>query len=160
MTITAGLVVPDHKRGEFTSWDDIDQKKIVRLGITGGSRARLAQAVLPNTDIVRIDSYQPFFEGNPQGLDAIIISAEAGSAFTILNPDYAVAIPEPHYSAPMGLMMAKGDRDFISLVSDYLELKNVDPAIEALYDKWILGKDKTQKKPRWSIGRDVLGWIE
>ncbi len=160
MTITAGLVVPDHQRGEFTTWTDIDQNKIVRLGITGGSRARLAKAELPNTDIVRIDSYLPFFEDNPQGLDAIIISAEAGSAMTILYPEYAVAIPEPHFSTPMGLMMAKGDQDFISLVSDFLELKNVDPAIDQLYDKWILGKDKTQKKRRWSIGRDVLGWID
>ncbi len=160
MTITAGLVVPDHRRGEFTSWEDIDQKQIVRFGITGGSRARIAQEVLPDTDIVRIDSYQPFFEDNPQGLDAIIISAEAGSAFTILHPDYAVAIPEPHYSAPMGLMMAKGDRDFVSLVSDFLQLKTVDPALDELYDKWILGKDKTRKQPRWSIGRDVLGWID
>ncbi len=87
MTVTASLVVPDHLRGQFTSWEDIDQNKIVRLGITGGSRAKNAKEVLPNTDIVRIDDYQSFFGDNPKGLDAIIISAEAGSAFTILHPD-------------------------------------------------------------------------
>ncbi len=158
-TITAALVLPDHLRNEFTDWEEIDKKK-ARLGITGGSRARLAQEVLPNTDVVRIERYQSFFEDNPEGLDAIIISAEAGSSFTILHPDYAVVVPKPNYSTPMGLMMAKGDRDFVSLVSDFLELKTVDPTIDQLYDKWILGKDEARKQPRWSIGRDVLGWLD
>ncbi len=71
-----------------------------------------------------------------------------------------MAIPEPHYAIPMGLMMAKGDRDFVTLVGDFLRLKTVDPTIDQLYDKWILGKDKTRKEPRWSVGRDVLGWID
>ena len=45
-----------------------------------------------------------------------------------------MAIPEPHYKSPMGFMMAKGDRDFVSLVSDFLQLKTVDPTIDALYE--------------------------
>jgi len=35
-----------------------------------------------------------------------------------------------------------------------------DPAnmIDHAYDYWILGKGAEQKRPRWSIVRDVLGW--
>jgi len=160
LTVTEALVVLDYRRGEFTRWEDIDRTMIVRLGVAGESRARNARQVLPNTDIVSMDGYGPFFQANPKGLHAIVISAEAGSAYTILYPDYAVAIPEPHISTSLVFMMAKGDRDFVTLVSDFVRLMEVKSTIDKLQAKWILGKDETRKQPRWSIGRDVLGWID
>ena len=45
----------------------------------------------------------------------------------------------------------------IYLVDDWLQLKKTSGFIDKLYDKWILGKGAEQKKPRWSIGRNVLG---
>jgi hypothetical protein len=39
-------------------------------------------------------------------------------------------------------------------------MKKTSGIINELYAKWILGKSKKQKKPRWSIGRNVFGLWE
>jgi ABC-type amino acid transport substrate-binding protein len=41
-----------------------------------------------------------------------------------------------------------------------LELKKKDGTINQLYDYWILGKNAERTKPRWSVARNVLHWIQ
>ena len=78
----------------------------------------------------------------------------------MVNPEYAVAIPQPHYSHPIAIPVARGDEGFTGFLSDWLELKRTGGTLDRLYDKWILGKGTETKKPRWSIIRDVLHWVD
>jgi hypothetical protein len=66
-------------------------------------------------------------------------------------------VPEPHIKAHAALAMPLGDTNFATFVDDWLQLKKTSGSINKLYGKWILGKGVEQKKPRWSIGRNVLG---
>ncbi|MGD9307136.1 MAG: ABC transporter substrate-binding protein, partial [Desulfobacterales bacterium] len=157
MNITIAVVVEDHRRKMFKSWRLIDKELAVRLGVVGKGRAEDVRRNLPNTDIVLMESYSEFFTDNPKGVGAIVISAEAGSAWTIIYPSYSVVVPEPHIKTHAALAMPLGDSDFTSFVDDWLELKKTSGFIDRLYDKWILGKGAEQKKPRWSIGCNVLG---
>ena len=160
MNITNAVVVQDYRRHEFKNWRSIDEKLNIRLGVVGEKRAEVAKRILPNTDIVLLETYREFFTDNPKGVDALAISAEAGSAWTIIYPSYSVVVPEPHIKAHAGLIMPLGGSDFENFVDDWLKLKRTSGFIDKLYDKWILGKGEEQKKPRWSIGRDVLGLWE
>jgi Na+/H+-dicarboxylate symporter len=160
INITQSVVVEDHRRHKFKTWRAIDEKLITRLGVVGKSRAEDVKRALPNTDIELLDTYREFFTDNPKGVGALVISAEAGSAWTIIYPSYSVVVPEPHVKAHAGLAMPLGDSDFADFVDDWLELKKTSGFIDTLYDKWILGKSEEQKKPRWSIIRDVLHWVD
>jgi len=160
MNITNAVVVQDYRRHEFKNWRSIDEKLNIRLGVVGEKRAEVAKRILPNTDIVLLETYREFFTDNPKGVHALAISAEAGSAWTIIYPSYSVVVPEPHIKAHAGLIMPLGGSDFENFVDDWLKLKRTSGFIDKLYDKWILGKGEEQKKPRWSIGRDVLGLWE
>jgi ABC-type amino acid transport substrate-binding protein len=157
MNMTAAVVVEDYRRHEFKSWRSIDEKLNVRLGVVGEKRAEAVKRILPNTDVVLLETYREFFTDNPKGVHALVISAEAGSAWTIIFPSYSVVVPEPHIKAHAGLVMPLGGSDFGDFVDDWLKLKKTSGFIDKLYDKWILGKGEEQKKLRWSIGRDVLG---
>jgi hypothetical protein len=84
-------------------------------------------------------------------VNAIFISAEASSAWTVLYPEYAVMVPEPQQKATMALLLPKGDPDFREVVAEWIKLKKTDKTVERLHEKWILGKDEESKKPRWSI---------
>ena len=157
MNMTAAVVVEDYRRHEFKNWRSIDEKLNIRLGVIGEKRAEAVKRILPNTDVVLLETYREFFTENPKGVHALVISAEAGSAWTIIYPSYSVVVPEPHIKAHAGLVMPLGDSDFGDFVDDWLKVKKTSGFIDKLYDKWILGKSEEQKKLRWSIGRDVLG---
>ena len=160
MNMTTAVVVRDHRRNEFKNWRAIDKEPNVRLGVVGERRTKNIKRYLPHADIVVLENYSNFFTDNPKGVDALIISAEAGSAWTILYPMYSVAVPEPHLKANAALAMPLGTSDFEDYVNDWLQMKQTSGIIEELYKKWILGAKVEQKKERWSIGRDLFGLWE
>jgi ABC-type amino acid transport substrate-binding protein len=156
MNMTTAVVVEDHRRNEFKSWRLIDKKHIIRLGVVGERRAKNVKRYLPNTDVTLLETYSDFFTDNPKGVDALVISAEAGSAWTILYPTYSVAVPEPHQKANAALAIPLDSSDFENFVNDWLQMKQTSGIIDKLYNKWILGTEVEQKKGRWSIGRDLF----
>ena len=160
MDMTTALVVEDHRRNEFKSWRAIDKKLNARVGVVGESRAKSVKRYLPNSDVVFLETYSDFFTDNPKGVDALVISAEAGSAWTILYPAYSVVVPEPHLKANAAFAMPLAALDFEGLVNDWLHMNRTSGIIDKLYNKWILGVEVEQKKGRWSIGRDLLGLWE
>ena len=40
------------------------------------------------------------------------------------------------------------------------ELKRTDGSLPRAYDRWILGRKVQTSRKRWSVIRDVLGWVE
>jgi len=160
MNITTAVVVKDHRRYEFKSWRAIDKKLNTRVGVVGEKRANNVKLYLPNTEIVLLETYSDFFTDNPKGVDALVISAEAGSAWTILFPAYSVVVPEPHLKANAAFAMPLATLDFEDFVNDWLQMNQTSGIIDKLYNKWILGTKVEQKKRRWSIGRDLFGLWE
>jgi hypothetical protein len=45
-------------------------------------------------------------------------------------------------------------------MNDWLKIEKATGDIEEIYDYWIQGNTAQTKPPRWSIARDVLGWID
>ena len=43
---------------------------------------------------------------------------------------------------------------------DAIEMKQKDGTIDVIYAHWILGQGQETPEPRWSIARDVLGWMD
>jgi ABC-type amino acid transport substrate-binding protein len=160
MNMTTAVVVEDYRRNEFKSWRAIDKKLNIRAGVVGEKRANMVKRYLPNTEIVLLETYSDFFTDNPKGVDALVISAEAGSAWTILYPAYSVVVPEPHLKANAAFALPLATLDFEDFVNDWLQMNQTSGIIDRLYNKWILGTKVEQKKGRWSIGRDLFGLWE
>ena len=156
MNMTTAVVVEDYRRNEFKSWRLIDNKHNTRVGVVGEKRAKNVKRYLPNTEIVLLETYREFFTNNPKGVDTLVISAEAGSAWTILYPVYSVVVPEPHLKANAAFAMPLATLDFEDFVNDWLQMGQTSGIIDKLYNKWILGVKVEQKKARWSIGRDLF----
>ena len=60
----------------------------------------------------------------------------------------------------MSYVLPQKAEDLINFVNMWIELKKKDGTIDAVFDHWILGKAAEPKKPRWSVIRDVLHWVE
>jgi Na+/H+-dicarboxylate symporter len=162
MDVTLAIVVPDHEKSKFRTVDDIFKIPDLKLGVIKGSFfAERAPKVLPgNIQVVELESAEEFFEGRHTDLSGLVISAEAGSAWTFLKPEYTVANPvKGRVRVPLYYLTAADD-EFESFLQNWLTLKKSDGTYDELYDYWILGLNKQNKKPRWCILRDVLGWVE
>jgi proton glutamate symport protein len=158
---TMAFVVRDFRRKDFLSRADIREVKGLRLAILSGEyyTAKLREA-LPNAECIEISSPRDFFNESRPGFDGFLFTAEAGSAWTLLYPKFTVVVPQPGLlSLPLAYAMARGDREFLDFVNAWIELKQKDGTVARLYDHWILGRGAVEKKPRWSVFRDVLHWM-
>jgi Na+/H+-dicarboxylate symporter/ABC-type amino acid transport substrate-binding protein len=159
---TIALIVKDHRREEFSSRAAIHRLKGLRLGVPNVPYyIDKVHRYLPQAELVLLNSISEFFEGRGEDLDALVYTAEAGSAWTLLYPAYTVAIPQPDVlAAPLAYPLARGDQEMVDFINLWIELKKKDKTITGLYDYWILGKHAVPESPRWSVIRNVLHWVQ
>ena len=87
-------------------------------------------------------------------------SAEVGAAWTLEYPQYSVVKPDG-FDAKTPLHYYVAERSQLQdFINSWIEIKKSDATIEHLHSYWILGEDPRERPPRWSVVRDVLGWIE
>ena len=164
MYVNLALVVPDYRDDEFASLTSIRQKKNLRIGVEDPAiLTKKIQELLPNAEFIYLESDREFFEntGAAKDLDALFNSAEAGSAWTLLYPNFQVVTPFPrNLDIPLVYPFLGKDDLFGEVVNYWIEVKKHDGTIQDAYDYWILGQGGEQKPPRWSIIRDVLHWVD
>ena len=157
------FIVEDHRRGEFQRLDAVRRQPSLRVTVPNVSYyvAKLHE-LLPSVTVVPFkarDDLHRFFESGPGEMDALVFTAERGSAWSLLYPRFAVVVPQPQIlTIPLAYAFRAGDGQMVLFLDRWLELKQRDGTIQALYDYWILGKNAQPRGPRWSIGRDVLHW--
>lgn len=120
--------------------------------------SELSAALPSDVEVVEIPTERAFFEAEPTLADVLVTSAEAGSAWTLEYPQFAVVKPTGlDVSVPLYYLVEK-ESQFEEFLENWLALKRRGGTIDRLYDYWILGKDEKGRVPRWCILRDVLQW--
>ena len=141
----------------------IQRVRPLSVGVAVGSYfAETIPDYLPQAQLVELWSESTFFEGPPQYMDALVTSAEGGSsAWTLLYPQYTVVNPLSYkFRVPLVYPLGGRDLELEEFLEQWIELKKKDGTIKQLYDYWILGRGAQVHKPRWSVIRDVLHWVE
>ena len=154
-------MVKDHRRDEIANRVEERNYQGLRVApprdIQGAGYVR---AVLPGVEVVQIGSPREYFESGGEGADAIIWTAEAGSAWTLLYPHFSVVPLRPITQIPLAYAVAPREAALAEYLSRWLEVFKGTSFDERLYDHWILGKTAVPRSPRWSVLRNVLGWVE
>lgn len=160
---TLAYVVKDHRRRDFASREAVRRLEAPRIAAPDVPYylAKL-RGMVPRAEIVLYGSPAEVFErGLGDEVDAVLFTAERGAAWSLLHPGYSVAVPHPDVvSVPLAYPMPRGERDLVDFINTWIELKRQDRTIETLYEYWILGKEAVVQTPRWSVVRDVLGWVD
>jgi Na+/H+-dicarboxylate symporter/ABC-type amino acid transport substrate-binding protein len=158
---TLAIVTEDHRRGEFQSWAVIREMGAVVIGVQNlPYYLTTIRELLPEANLQIIPETTELIDANSP-YAAYLLPAERGSVLTMLNPRFAVVIPEgTRVRMPLAYPIAGDDPAWIRFVNTWIDMKKRDGFIDRLYDHWILGKDATPKPPRWSVMRDVLHWVD
>lgn len=162
MNVTLALVVRDSEKSELSDIAALRGREKLTIGAEAGSYfGEKIRELLPNAKVVELWSESQFFEGPPQYMDALVTSAEVGAAWTLVHPRYAVVNPlDRKIGVPLVYLVAGQDQQLEDFLERWIRLKRQDGTISDLYKYWILGRGAEVKKPRWSIARDVLHWID
>jgi len=157
---TIAFSVKDHRRDEFSSAEQRAKLKAIRIAdFSHGNPDYMltAQRYFPHAEFIPIKAIEEFFNDKEHRFDAILSSAERGSAWSLLYPEYCVVVPRPKLlQMPLAYAVSYKYPEFVNLISSWVELKKNDGTIDALYDYWVLGKNAVPAEPRWSILRNVL----
>jgi len=159
-----GLIVEDHRRRDFRSWAAIRDAGGVRIAVSDTlATRRFLRQTLP-------EARQVLFEDNAEldamlsdrdvPFDALLMPAEEGAAWTIRYPRFTLVTPSPIRLLPFGYAVQPGDTKLLTFLNAWLVNAKGNGTIEALYRYWMLGQVQEIKPPRWSVIRDVLGWID
>jgi len=161
LDVTFALIARDYRRRELDDLEEVREAQL-RIGISpDGYFRRLVKRELPNAELVPLEETADFFEDDSLELDAMLIDAEGGSAWTLLYPGYQVVVPEGlSAKQPLAYPMSRESEALSTFVSGWIDLVQKRGLSQQLYDHWILGKNLTATRPRWNVLRDVLGWDE
>jgi polar amino acid transport system substrate-binding protein len=155
------FLVPDHERELFASLDRARSHEGLRVAVMRVPEwvARV-RAILPRAEVVPVDSILDFVNAPPGQLDAMYTGYGRAVAQSLLHPRLAAVVPSPGLGGvPLAFTVAAGEEDLLQLVNAWLEQARASGLLEAKLDYWARGKGaRAEEGPRWSIGRDVLGW--
>ena len=162
MELNYAFVVPDYRQSEFTSLSQVAANEDLKIAIIDDTFLITGlERTLPKAEILPVQSYNQFFAGNIGTWDGIVMSAEAGSAWTLLYPNYSVVVPKPEpHIYPIGYGVARGNQQLLNYLNSWVAMMKNGAPLQEVYDRWILGKGAEEVKPRWSIIRNVLHWVK
>lgn len=161
-----GLIVRDHKRHAFTTWQEIDKLGAdFRLGVDGSlSSMAMTRDLFPEASLTPIKDMaeqDSILESGAQDLDAITDMAEEGGAWTLLYPAFTVIVPQPAALIPVAYAVARDNDELLISTNAWLQAEKSKGNIDELYNYWMLGGAiHEQRPPRWSVIKDILKWVD
>ena len=157
---TAGFVLLDKRREDFVELEAITEMKQLNLGVSNNSYyLKMVRNLFPHATLTSIESPRKYFKGHYKNVDAMVFSAETGTAWAMLYPEYSSIVPNGvKLKAPVGFALPKGQQDYVQFINTWLKLKSVNGYQKKVYNYWILGQNPKARKIRWSVVRNVFGW--
>ncbi|MCP3968382.1 MAG: cation:dicarboxylase symporter family transporter [Lentisphaerae bacterium] len=157
MHLNMAFVCKDYQKDLFRDLNQMQDLPGLRIGVQkGGIGAVLVKKYLKEAVSIELSDIRDYFEGKTTA-QILLTSAEQGSAWTILYPQYGVAIPEPRIrSYGVGYAVARGDQEFLNFLNYWLEIMRENNQLEKMYKYWVEGKSDSHKQRRWNIMEDVF----
>ena len=159
-----GFAVRDERRHDFATVAALRAQRGLVIGVPVSVeflQDRIRDSLGPlDATFVSVSDPREFFEGSRADLDALFIRAEVGAAWSLLHPEFSVVVPQPVlFRSPAGVAVSRAySADLAAFVDDWLVIQRASGAVARAHDYWVLGRGAEEKRPRWSILRNVLGY--
>jgi ABC-type amino acid transport substrate-binding protein len=155
------FLTPDEKRHVFASLDRIRELPAPRIAVfREPAWIDRVKALVPNAEVIGVESI-PEFVGAPAGrFDAMFTGFDRASAYSLMYPQFAPVLPEPGLgSVPIAIIVPTGEEALLDTMNAAVDVGTASGVFAEKLDYWVHGKGAAlARRPRGSIGRDVLGW--
>lgn len=158
------FIVPAKKQYQFDSVEKVFNMPNVRLGIFAKSAlSETIQEIFPEAKIVKLanteDAFVQALDRNE--VDAVFMTRERSQLWVLGHPKYAAVSPSG-FSAPLMIsyLVPHGAYQFLNFLNYWLKLRENDGFQVENFNYWMLVRPEITAEPRWSILRNVLGWVK
>jgi Na+/H+-dicarboxylate symporter len=164
-TATVGLAVRDERRHDFDTVEQLHRSRGLKIGVPLDTTQLefVMQRFFDgsDTEFVTVEFWSDYFNGEYPELDAFLMPAEHATAWSLLHPEFTVVVPQPNpVRVPTGFGTATGADDLTRLINEWILAVESAGIVDENFEYWVMGRGAQSTKPRWSIIRDVLGWVE
>ena len=158
-----GFLVRSEQKDKFSSWRNLRTDSNLQIAIPTRASYYMAKVrgLLPKATLTPVTkNIKEFLAQDFDQYDALVMSAETASAYTLLYPNYTVAVSQPPVKFPVSYILPENSPEMSDILNVWLRLKQEDGTTNSLYNYWVKGNVQSTLKPRWSIIRDVLHWVD
>ncbi|MGB5639853.1 MAG: cation:dicarboxylase symporter family transporter, partial [Sedimenticolaceae bacterium] len=162
LDLEPAFLVLDHKRNHFYDLEAVANTPGLSVAVMESDYfRRRVMAALPDATIREALSPLQFIKDQGRRFDTMVMPAQEAAAWSLLYPEYSVVVPENSKAkVPMALPLPYEERALADYLRLWIDLNKKNGTIDALYDRWILGKHQTASQHRWSVIRNVLHWVD
>jgi Na+/H+-dicarboxylate symporter/ABC-type amino acid transport substrate-binding protein len=152
------FLVEDYRREEFATIAGLRGRRL-RIGAAPVPEwLEALKRALPDADVVPVMSIREFVEKRIP-LDAMLTSWERACAWSLLYPAFAPVATEPRPGlTALAYVLPRDEPELLRVVDTWIGVTRGYGRFDSARQYWILGQATRQKKPRWSVARNVLGW--
>ena len=161
LDLVAAFLVPDHRRNRFYDLDAVAKMHGLSVAFKESEyfQVRIREK-LPLAKIRYVTSPLRFIKDQGETFDVMVMPAQEAAAWSLLYPEYSVVVPTNTSKLPLALPVPYREEAWADYLGLWIDLNKKNGTIDTLYDRWVLGKQKTASEHRWSIIRDVLHWVD
>jgi hypothetical protein len=70
-------------------------------------------------------------------------------------------VPQPDpIGVPTAFGLARESEELAVLVDEWVMYAKNSGVVDSAFDYWVLGEGARRQEPRWSVVRNVLGWMD
>ena len=119
----------------------------------------LATALFPKKNVVLVRSYEDLL--TDASLQVAVWSLLEARAFALAHPGFTAVVPEDLGSPFLFAYLMPPRADQLQAYMDHwIEMRQADGFAQKQYRYWMEGIPSERKERRWSILRNVLGWVD
>ena len=153
------FLVEDYRREEFAELASLRARRLRIGALPIPEWIEAVRRALPNAEIVPVQSVRDYAEKRVP-LDAMLTSWERACAWSLLYPELGPVAPTPRAGATaLAYVLPRDEPDLLRTVNTFIDVMRGFGRFESARQYWVLGKAARQRRPRWSVARDVLGWF-
>jgi len=160
--VSLGLLVRDHERRAIEAAGRFTSDGSGRIGVLSSpSILRAIEISAPDIRAEPVASPRDFLKGKRPDLSYLVMPAESASAWAMVYPDFGVVVPSSRkVQIPMVFALPAEDSDWAGFIDQWIITSQSLGITDTAYRYWILGESVKSTRQRWSVIRDVLGWVD
>jgi proton glutamate symport protein len=154
------LMVPSQKAEEFRSRSGIETIANLRIAtFSSHEMSGVVRDLLPSAEIVPVDNYYDLQDF--EDFDAALWT-EAQAVALVRTRKGITAVRPEDFGTPFlfTYLLPPSSPELLRYVNYWLKLEETGKFTQRMIDHWIRGDPLPDRKPRWSVLRDVLHWVK